>query len=238
MEWTDEGILLASRRHGEASAVASLLTHAHGRHGGLVRGGAGKALRGVLQPGNRLAVTWKARLPEHLGHFTCELASALGTAWLHDPLRLAAIASACAVAEATLPEREPHGAAYEGLAGLLTSMEEPEWPALYVRWELGLLGELGFGLDLARCAVTGATDGLAYVSPRSGRAVSRTTGQAYRDRLLALPGFLVGEGRSSAPGEVMAGLALTAYFLERHVLGPHGKPLPAARSRLVERLKA
>ncbi len=235
MEWTDEGILLSVRRHGETATVVSLLTHAHGRHAGLVRGGAGKALRGLLQPGNRLKAAWKARLAEHLGSFTCEPADAFGTAWLHDPLRLAGIAAACALAEATLPEREPHPTAYEGLVGLLASFEEADWPALYVRWELGLLGELGFGLDLSRCAATGTVEDLAFVSPRSGRAVSLAAGQPYREKLLVLPGFLT--GKAADPGEVVAGLALTGYFLDRHVLGPQGKRLPGARSRLVERLK-
>jgi DNA repair protein RecO (recombination protein O) len=237
MEWNDEGIVLSVRRHGETSAVADLLTREHGRHGGLVKGGAGKAARGALQPGNRLLVTWKARLEEHLGNVTWELVAAHGAAWLDDRRRLAGLAAACAMAEATLPEREPHSAAFNGLVALLGGLADEDWPCLYVHWELGLLAELGFGLDLSRCAATGANDGLAYVSPRSGRAVSLSAGEPYRGKLLPLPAFLL-EGRAGTAEEVLAGLCLTGHFLERHVLGPHGKALPAARSRLVERLQA
>ena len=236
MEWTDEGIVLAVRRHGESSAVAHLLTRDHGRHAGLVRGGAGRAARGALQPGNRLSVTWRSRLAEHLGHLTWELLGSHGTAWLHDARRLAGLSAACAMAETTLPEREPHPAAYDGLAALLQALPDADWPSLYVHWELGLLAELGYGLDLSHCAATGANDHLAYVSPRSGRAVSLSAGEPYRDKLLPLPRFLL-EQTDGTPDEVMQGLRLTGYFLDRHVLGPHGKKMPAARSRLVERLK-
>lgn len=237
MEWTDESILLSARRHGESSAVVSLLTREHGRHSGLVRGGAGKAGRGALQAGNALLVAWKARLPEHLGNVTWELTASHGTVWLHDPLRLAAVAAACAMAEACLPEREPYTAVYNGLKGFLSALGGEEWPSLYVHWELGLLAELGFGLDLSQCAATGAVEDLAYVSPRTGRAVSRAAGEPYRDKLLVLPQFLPAH-RAGTREEVAAGLALTGYFLDRHVLGPHGKGMPAARSRLVGRLKA
>lgn len=237
MEWTDDAILLSLRRHGETGAVATLFTRAHGRHAGLVRGGAGKVARAALQPGNRLQVTWKARLDDQLGTFTWELAEAFGSRWLEDRQRLAGLSAACAMAEASLAEREPHPAAFNGLVVFLAALGEEDWPSLYVHWELGLLGELGYSLDLTACAATGATDDLVYVSPRSGRAVSRTAGEPYRDRLLVLPRFL----QEKAAGDrtsVLAGLALTGYFLERHALAPHGKALPPARSRLVERLKA
>lgn len=235
MEWTDDAILLSARRHGETSAVVSLLTREHGRHAGLVRGGIGKAARGSLQPGNRLLVTWKARLEDHLGNLTWELTGSSGTAWLHDPRRLAGLSAACAMAEAALPERQAHAAVFEGLLAVLGALEGDEWPALYVHWELGLLAELGYGLDLSCCAATGQADDLAFVSPRSGRAVSRAAGQPYRDRLLVLPGFLL--GAEARPADVVVGLALTGHFLERHVLGPQSKGMPAARSRLVERLQ-
>jgi DNA repair protein RecO (recombination protein O) len=237
MDWTDEGILLSLRPHGETSAIASLLTREHGRHAGLVRGGAGKAARAALQAGNRLQVTWKARLADHLGAFTWELDGSFGSVWLHDPLRLAALSSACALAEVCLPEREPHEAVYDGLTEVIFALKGEDWPSLYVRWELGLLGELGYGLDLSCCAASGVTEGLRYVSPRSGRAVSQAAGAAYHDKLLPLPAFLLDETLGDRQA-VIAGLGLTAYFIERHVLAPQGKGLPAARSRLVDRLRA
>ncbi len=193
MDWTEDGIVLAARKHGEASAVVQLFTRGHGRHAGLVRGGAGSKARGVYQAGNLVAARWRARLAEHLGSFTCELVRSHAAAILDDPLRLAGLASACAVAEATLPERHPYPELYDAFAAMIGALaNDPAWSAVYVHWELTLLGELGFGLDLGRCAATGATDDLVYVSPKSGRAVSRLAGEPYRDRLLPLPGFLVG----------------------------------------------
>jgi len=237
MEWTDEAIVIGSRRHGETASVASVLTREHGRHAGLVRGGAGKRARGAIQPGNRLHVTWKARLSEQLGTFVWELQSADGTRWLRDARRLAAVAAACALTEAALPERESHPAAYAGLSELLVRLVGEDWPSDYARWELALLTELGYGLDLTRCAATGRNDDLAFVSPRTGRAVSLSAGEPYRDRLLAMPRFL-SEGGSGAPAEVAAGLALTGHFLERWVFAAVGKRIPQARTRLVEVLKA
>ncbi len=237
MDWTDEGILLSLRRHGENGAVVSLLTREHGRHAGLVRGGTGKLARAALQTGNRLQVTWKARLSEQLGSFTWELAGAFGSIWLHDPLRLAGLSAACALAETCLPEREPHRAVFDGLAAVIRALNDEDLPSLYVHWELGLLGELGYSLDLSSCAASGVTEGLAYVSPRSGRAVSRAAGAAYHDKLLALPAFLL-DGSTGDRRAIVDGLVLTGYFLERHVLAPQSKGLPAARSRLVDRLLA
>jgi DNA repair protein RecO (recombination protein O) len=237
MQWTDQGILLSSRRYGETSAVVSLLTREHGRHAGLVKGGAGKRARGALQPGNTLSVVWTARLSEHLGTFSWELNGAPGAVWLDDPLRLAGLSAACAMADLTLPERQPHRATFEGLAELLAALGDDHWSSLYAHWELGLLGELGYSLDLERCAVTGGTGELAYVSPRSGRAVGRAAGEPYRDKLLVLPSFLR-DRTMGDPAAVLAALGLTGYFLERHVLSPQGKSLPPARSRLVDRLKA
>lgn len=235
MEWTDQGILLTLRRHGESSVIVTLLTQQHGRHAGLIRGGTGKASRGALQPGNRLLVTWKARLAEHLGLITWDILTPHGTRWLDDPRRLAGLSAACAMAEATLPEQEPIPAAHDGLAALLESLAEDDWPSLYVQWELGLLAELGYGLDLTRCAATGATDHLVYVSPRSGRAVSAAAGEPYHDRLLPLPRFLLAPQPASQT-DVLDGLRLTGHFLERRVLAPHGRSLPPARARMVQRL--
>ena len=234
MDWTDEGIVLSARRHGEAAAVASLLTRAHGRHAGLMRGGWGKRGRALLQPGNAVHVRWRARLSEQLGTFTLEPERSAAARLFNDPLRLAALASACALADAALPERESHPAVHDGLAGLLAALTQDtsDWPEMYVRWEVGLLADLGFGLDLKRCARTGTETDLAFVSPRTGRAVSAEAAGPWRERLLALPGFLSGADESAGTNAVAQGLALTAHFLERHVFAPHGRTLPAARRRL------
>lgn len=244
MEWTDNAIVLTARRHGEGAAIVTLLTREHGRHAGLVPGGAGKRARGLYEPGNLVLATWRARLEEHLGHFACELVGANAARLLDEPLRLAALAAAAAVAEATLPEREPHPRAFSGTLGLLEALTDPqrpeaEWGAAYVRWELDLLADLGFGLDLRECASTGSNDGLVYVSPKSGRAVSAAAGEPYRDRLLALPGFLLGRADPDRP-QILAGLALTGHFLGRDAFGhgPHARlGEPAARGRLVARLR-
>ena len=236
MEWSDDGIVLAARKHGESSVVVSVLTAEHGRHAGLVRGGSGSRMRGVLEPGNRVHVRWRARLEEHLGSFECDMVANISAGLLDDPLRLSALQALCAVAEAALPERERHAVVYAGMLGLLDALGGESWAAGYVRWELALLADLGFGLDLSACAATGSNDDLTYVSPKSGRAVSASAGEPYRDRLLSLPGFLLREQHAPGVGEVAAGLALTGYFLDRHVLAPHGKTLPLARGRLVDRL--
>jgi len=252
MEWTDQGIVLSARRHGESSVILSLLTAAHGRHAGLVRGGASRRQRGLLQPGNLVIATWRARLEDHLGNFTVELQHNPSAAWLDDAARLSALSSACSIADQTLPEREPCDTVYSGLLRLFAAMEEPDtapgttsgtasgmasdWASAYVEWELALLGELGFGLDLSACAATGQNDALAYVSPRSGRAVSISAGEPYRNKLLRLPGFLIGEG-VAGPGDIAAGLALTGYFLDRHLFAPHQRALPDPRERLLDRIR-
>jgi DNA repair protein RecO (recombination protein O) len=242
MEWSDRGIVLSARRHGESSAILSALTETHGRHLGLVRGGAGKRHAGAIEPGNEVAVRWRARLEEHLGGFTCEAIRHHAAGILDDPLRLAGLSAACAVADSALPEREPHRAVYESLRTLLqalSALPTQSWAGTYARFELGLLKDLGFGLDLARCAATGRNDTLAYVSPRSGRAVSRAAAEPYRDRLLPLPAFLLeDEGAAASRGEILEALRLTGYFLDAHVFAPHGRTLPAARARLVDRLTA
>lgn len=237
MEWIDDGIVLSARPHGETSAVLTLLTAEHGRHGGLVRGGAGKRLRGLLQPGNALRATWRGRLAEHLGTYAVEMIEAHGAAVLTRPAELAALSSACALCEAVLPEREPHPRIFEGLAVLLTALEGEDWPSVYVKWEVGVLADLGFGLDLTACAATGGTEDLAWVSPRTGRAVSRQAGAPYEGKLLALPPFLLESGRPGSVAEVLDGLRLTGHFLDGSAAKPHGKSLPAARQRLVERMK-
>ena len=239
MQWSDTGIVLSARKHGESSAIVSLLTRDHGRHPGLVRGGSGRRKRGVLQPGNEIAATWRARLSEHLGSYTVELTKARPAAFLDDPLRLAGLSAACAVAEVALPEREAHPAAFVGLTTLLGALDQDVWPAIYVQWELNLLGDLGFGLDLSSCAATGATDNLIYVSPRTGRAVSGEAGVAYHSRLLPLPRFLAPAGRGPTVwswADIDDGLALAGYFFERHVFAAHEGTVPAARRRLADRI--
>ncbi len=232
MEWSDDGIVLVARRHGETSAILSLLTLGHGRHAGLVRGGASKRWRGVLQPGNEITATWRARLEEHLGAYTLE--PVRSHAVLYDkPGPLAALTSACALVEMALPERAPHGGLFESLRALLGLLDEALWAESYVRWELTLLADLGFGLDLGACAATGVNDGLAYVSPKSGRAVSLSAGEPWRDKLLALPEFLAPGGGDPDAGQIAEGLALTGWFLEAHVFGPHDMTTPDSRERLV-----
>jgi DNA repair protein RecO (recombination protein O) len=239
MEWTDEGIILAARPHGETGAVATLLTAAHGRHAGLVAGGQGRASRPVLQPGNHVQAKWRGRLEEHLGNYTLDLDGAHAARWLDDPEILAIISSACAVTEASLPERQPMPGVYAGLAALLALPDADLFAPAYVQWELGLLHALGYGLDLSQCAGGGAFDDLAYVSPRTGRAVSRQAGSPYHDKLFTLPAFLVGSGGWSRD-DIHNGLAITAHFLSRYVFAnphsrhviPHDGALPLARERL------
>lgn len=235
MEWSDHGIVLSARKHGESAAILSLLTAEHGRHAGLVRGGAGRRQRGVLQQGNFVAVTWRARLEEHLGAFTVELLHSISAQWLDDPGRLAALSAATAIIDFVVPEREPDTNIYSGLRTLIAALDEDGWGAAYARWEFALLGDLGFGLDLSACAATGQSDDLVYVSPKTGRAVSRAAGAAYHDKLLPLPGFLLDDGPET-DDQVAGALQLTGYFLDRHLFAPHSRQLPDARERLAARL--
>lgn len=192
----------------------------------------------MLQPGNRVKLVWRARLAEHLGIFTAEIARARAGDMFESRAALTGLNALSAVSAAMLPEREPHEAAFEGADALLDTIaghDFEDWAPLFVRWEMGLLNELGFGLDLARCAATGTTDDLIYVSPRTGRAVSRSAGDPYRERMLALPAFLLGRQAGQAgPNDLLAGLQLTAHFLEQWVLMPHNKLMPEARFRLTD----
>jgi DNA repair protein RecO (recombination protein O) len=233
MDWSDEGIFLGAKPLGEANAVAELFTLGHGRHLGLVRGGRSRRLRPLLQPGNRLRVTWRARLSEHLGGFNVELIEAHAARALDDAAALAAIGSLAGLAR-LLPERDPHPHLYAAALHVIGAFDAPTlWPALLVRWELLLLQELGFGLDLSECAATGGDTELVYVSPRSGRAVSREAGEPYDAKLLKLPAFLRDDDAAVAESDLSAGFALTGYFLERDVLAPHGLALPETRERLI-----
>lgn len=238
MDWSDEGIILSARSHGETDAIAEILTRAHGRHLGLVRGGRSRRQRPTLQAGNVVRAQWRARLPEHLGHYTVELTDARAALALDDATALAGLSTLCALAR-LLPEREPHGALHDTARLVLDHMDEPQvWPGLLVRWELGLLEELGFGLDLSACAKTGSTQELVYVSPKSGRAVSREAGAPYEAKLLALPAFLRPNGGTElAAGDVLAGFKLTGHFLERNLFAPRGIPIPETRERLLTRLE-
>ena len=239
MEWSDEGIIIAARRHGESASVVTALTREHGRHAGLVRGGQRPKARIPYQIGNRLAVTWSARLAEHLGFLQGELVEGNAARLIDAPPRLACLAAAAALANAALPEREPHPRAYVGLKHLIAALAADDaWAVAYIGWEMALLDELGFGLDLARCAATGATEDLIYVSPKSGRAISAAAGEPYRARLLPLPAFLRAAPHGPPAAQaVLDGLALTGFFLARRVFDPLQRKMPAARSRFVDVLR-
>jgi DNA repair protein RecO (recombination protein O) len=235
MQWSDEGIIIGTRRHGETSVIIELMTPAHGRHLGLVRGGRSRKQQPVLQPGNSVSATWRARLDEHLGTYTVEPTRHRAAQLIEGAVGLYGI-QALGELLRLLPERDPHPRLYEGLAAILDWFDEPAVAAaLMVRFELKLLDDLGFGLDLERCAATGTNDDLAYVSPKSGRAVSRSAGEAYRTRLMALPAFLLEPADSRAPPleDLAAAFRLTGYFLSRHVFEPRGIETPPARERLM-----
>ena len=235
MEWRDEGVILSVRRHGETSAIAEILTAGHGRVMGLVRGGRSKQQRPVLQGGNAVQCVWRARLEEQLGTFVLEPLDLRAGAIMEEPFRLAGLATLTGLAQ-LLPEREPHPRVYEALRVVLDAIDQDDvWPALLARWELGLLDELGFGLDLSKCAATGTRENLSYVSPRSGKAVSAEAGHPFRDRLFPLPPFLK-EGGGATRRDVIDGLKLAAYFLDRHVFEPRGTRLPEQQDWIIRAL--
>ena len=235
-EWQADAIIISVRPHGEGNAVVSLLTADHGRHAGLVRGGASKKMRGTVQPGNRVQASWRARLSEQLGQMQLELKQAVAARFLDSPMRLAGVASVCALLEGALPEREPNERLYAGTDALLSviSMDDDDegWLEGYVKWELGLLHAAGYQLDLDRCAASGETTNLAYVSPKSGGAVSWHHAGQFANRLLVLPGFLGGVAFPSH--DWVAGLDLTGHFLAKRVFAAHNADIPAARRRLAD----
>lgn len=237
MDWQDTGIVLSVRRHGESAAVVSLMTRAHGRHGGLVRGAKSPGNRGMLQPGNLVQAAWRARLADHLGTYTLEPLAMRAAPLLDDPGRLAALASACALVDTVLPERQAAEDVFDLLADLTAGLAGEGWAGLYARWEFAMLSALGYGLDLSHCAATGVTDDLVYVSPKSGRAVSASAGAPYRERLLPLPAFLKSSEAAPELAAVADALRLTGYFLARHGLEGEGRTgparLPDARERLI-----
>lgn len=238
MDWRDTGILLSSRRHGESSMIIDVFTPERGRHAGVVRGGASRKVAPILQPGAQLDLAWRARLEDHLGSFTVELQRSRAAIAMQNRTTLAGLNATLALLAFVLPEREPHAVLYAHTQNLLDLLDQTDlWPLAYLRWETALLDDLGYGLDLNSCAVTGATDGLIYVSPKSGRAVSATGAGDWADRLLPLPDALR-EGGATETTDIADALRLTGYFLEQKLAaGQVGKPLPEARARYVDMLR-
>ncbi|MEE3069577.1 MAG: DNA repair protein RecO [Pseudomonadota bacterium] len=237
MEWRDQGILLSVRKHGESSVIAEVFTEHHGRHYGVVRGGTSRKIAPVLQPGNQIDVHWRARLEDQLGAFTVEPIRSRSAA-LSDRIALAGLNATTALLHAALPEREKHHPLYIRSVTLMDLTAHPQaFPLAFLRWELTLLEDLGFGLDLTRCAVTGDMDDLAYVSPRTGRAVSAEGAGEWAPKLLPLPQCLLGQGPTT-DSEILTGLALPGYFLEKHPAHALGdRPLPEARARFLDLLQ-
>lgn len=229
--WQDRAIVLSVRPHGENAGVVSVLTRLRGRHAGYVHGARATKMRGVLEPGNAVVVQWSSRLDQDLGRFVVELEKSHAPFVMDDAIKLTALQAACALADKTLPEREPHPGVFDGFLALLESFSSDIWPAAYIFWELALLKELGFGLDLTRCAASGETENLSWVSPRTGCAVSYAAGLPYKERLLKLPGFLTGQGLRDEE-EIAQGLKLTGYFLENRVFAQTHGGVPEARLRL------
>jgi DNA repair protein RecO (recombination protein O) len=238
MDWEAPGVVLQARPYGEGDAVAAVMTEEHGLSRGLARGGGARGRAAVWQPGNLVQVRWVARLADQLGSFNAELIHCGAAPVMDDAMGLAILASSCALAEAALPEREPHPLVFKGLVDLIARL--PLGADLlrdYVRWETVLLSELGYGLDLSACAVTGQTSGLCFVSPRTGRAVTREGAGVWGSRLLRLPGFLAG-GNAAELTDIEDGLRLTGHFLARDAFGTRHKPLPTARQMLYDRVAA
>lgn len=235
MEWSDEAIVIGVRRLGESDVILEALTRAHGRHLGVVRGGRSRRWQPSLQAGNGLNVTWRARLDEQLGMFAVEPIDMRAARFIDDASALYALSTMGALLR-LLPERDPHEALYDTVKIVLDALGDVAMTApLLVRFELAMLGELGFGLDLTECALTGAREGLVYVSPKTGRAVTEAAGEPWKDRLLALPRFM-SEGRADlapAPDEVAQGFALTGHFLETHIFGPRGLEMPESRASFI-----
>jgi len=238
MEWEAPGIILDLRPHGEGDAVATVMTEAHGAHRGLARGAQSRTRAALWQKGNLVQLRWVGRLSDQLGSLTAEMVHPAAAVVMDDPLLLAMLTSACAVAEGALIEREPQPVVFDGLLHLLARL--PAGPAMLadlVRWEVSLLAGLGYGLDLSSCAVTGETADIALISPRTGRGVSEAAAGIWRERLLPLPAFL----RDGGAGDALSwrdGLRLTGHFLERDAFGAHHRPLPQPRQALYDRVAA
>jgi len=236
MEWEAPAIVLDARLYGEGDAIAAVMTEAHGVHRGLARGGASRSKAATWQAGNLVQARWVARLADQLGSFTGELVHPTAALVMDDALALAALSAACAVADGALPEREPHPRVFDGLLALAAKARAGHANlADHIRWEAVLLADLGYGLDLAACALTGGANDLAYVSPKSGRAVSRAAAAEWAPRLMRLPPFMLSDEPGN-PTDWRDGLRLTGHFLERDAFGHHHRPLPAARIALYHRV--
>lgn len=238
MDWQDRGFILSAARFGESDAILDVFTRRHGRHLGLMKGGLARGRRADIQTGNLVSLEWRARLSEQLGNYTVELVRPFAALALDSPAALAGLSAAAAVASASLPEREAHSNVFDAMEVLVEALAGSDivsGAAVYVKWELGLIQDLGFGLDLGSCAVTGVTDDLTHVSPRTGRAVSREQAQPYGDRLLRLPAFLLGSQAGEPDGPAIAdGLRLTGHFLSQSVLAPHRREVPHARGVFID----
>ncbi len=235
IEWRDEGALLKVRKHGETSVIIEVFTAEHGRAAGVVRGGTSRKITPILQPGAQLDVRWKARLENHLGAFTVEPIRSRAAVVMSDRTALAGLNAVTGLLAFVLPEREDHPTLYARSVQLLDLLGQTDvWPLAYLQWEMALLNDLGFGLDLSTCAVTGSTEDLTYVSPKSGRAVARTAAGEWADRMLPLPPVLRREGDADT-GEIIAALSTTGYFLENHLAPSLGdRTLPVVRQRLID----
>lgn len=235
MQWQDEGIVLGIKRHGESNAIAEIMTREHGRHLGLVRGGRSRRMQPVLQPGNGVAVTWRARLDQHLGSFQIEPVDLRAARLMETATGVYGVQAMGALLR-LLPERDPHAHLYQALGIILNNLHQPiDAGELFVRFEIAVLDDLGFGLDLSRCAATGTVEQLRYVSPKSGRAVSRNAGIPWQDKLLALPSFLADGSKQAADSESLKdAFELTGFFLNRHVYEPRGMEMPDARSGFIQ----
>jgi DNA repair protein RecO (recombination protein O) len=233
MEWQGDGLILNTRKHGENSAIIDVLTRDKGRHMGLVRGGRSRTMRPVLQAGNLVKVVWRARLEDHLGAFSVDPHRMIVAGIIDDVHRLAGLTTITTLAS-LLPEREPHPRIYDASMLLIEHLQDDAiWPAVLVKWEMGLLEELGFGLDLSKCAVSGDTTGLTHVSPRTGRAVCAREADPWKDKLLALPAFVAGASGEATNAEIVQGLKLTGHFLARHIFEPRGVSVPEQRQRIL-----
>lgn len=228
-KWQDQGIVLSARSHGENGAVVSLLTHEQGRASGYVRGARGSKMRGTLEIGNVVDVEWQSRTSDGLGAFSLELSRNHSASFMQNPIKLAALQSACGLTDEALPERERHSGLYNGLLALFGALESEIWGAAYVMWEVAFLKELGFSLDLSQCASGSGDEDLLYVSPKTGKAVSKSAGAPYKGKLLPLPAFLRPDSGASEPEDVYDGLKMCAHFLEHWVFVHHSRGMPDAR---------
>ncbi len=240
-QWTDQGIVLSARAHGEAGAIVAILTENHGRHGGYVHGGMSSKKRAMIEAGSQVSARWSSRVSENLGNFALEPERGLSPEIMQDSLKLAALLSACSLCDAGLPEREGHAGLYHGMLALIEALEGEHWGASYVMWEISLLRELGFHLELRKCAGGGDVETLCYVSPKSGCTVSKAQAAPYKEKLLELPNFLrpqaARDGEAGSPEDICTGLKMTGYFLEHWAFIHHSKGMPETRLTLEERYK-